>query len=150
MAGSADARLTANITTKSEYDNYRTWALSVSGGAEAVQASHHAYASYMLGTAALLENEPTFNIDAVAVDEEGSSTSITLNVTIKDDQDAVQAAQERVAALFEATESLRDWVNGRLTPTVVPLDDGEGGAMRFKVTPGDGTAPRAFLRLNLP
>ena len=49
--------------------------------------------------------------------------------------------------MFEATGDLGDW-NGaaKLTPTVT-VEDGEGATMRFKVTPGDGTAPRAVLRI---
>lgn len=42
---------------------------------------------------------------------------------------------------------LGDW-NGaaKLTPEVT-VEEGDGATMRFKVTPGDGTAPRAFLRI---
>ena len=48
--------------------------------------------------------------------------------------------------MFEATSDLGDWNGAALTP-VVSVEDGEGATMRFKVTPGDGTATRAFLRI---
>ena len=49
--------------------------------------------------------------------------------------------------MFEATGDLGDW-NGaaKLTPEVT-VEEGDGATMRFTVTPGDGTAPRAFLRI---
>ena len=52
-----------------------------------------------------------------------------------------------MAALFECTGGLDDWTGeAPLTPVVEQKGD-EGGALRFEVTPGDGTATRAFLRI---
>jgi hypothetical protein len=49
--------------------------------------------------------------------------------------------------MFEATSALCDWDGEvKLTPTVEVLE-GDGNTMRFKVKPGDGTAPSAFLRI---
>ena len=51
------------------------------------------------------------------------------------------------AAMFEATSSLGDWEgDSKLKPTVEVLES-DGNTMRFKVKPGDGTAPSAFLRI---
>ena len=70
-------------------------------------------------------------------------------VIVKDGEAAVKCAAEKVATMFEATGDLGDW-NGaaKLTPavTIEPVGD-DPATMRFKVTPGDGTAPSAFLRL---
>ena len=54
---------------------------------------------------------------------------------------------EEVAEMFEATSDINDW-NGaaKLTPSVEVLE-GDGAVMRFNVTPGDGTASSAFLRI---
>jgi len=54
----------------------------------------------------------------------------------------------KVAAMFEATSDLRDW-NGaaKLTPEVEVLGTDANGKMTFAVTPGDGTAQSAFLRI---
>ena len=49
--------------------------------------------------------------------------------------------------MFEATSSLGDWEgDSKLKPTVEVLES-DGNTMRFKVKPGDGTAPSAFLRI---
>ena len=49
--------------------------------------------------------------------------------------------------MFEATSDLGDWDGAaKLTPAV-SVETGDGATMRFKVTPGDGTATRAFLRI---
>ena len=50
--------------------------------------------------------------------------------------------------MFEATGDLGDW-NGaaKLTPTVTPSGTDASGKMTFVVTPGDGTASKAFLRI---
>ena len=56
-------------------------------------------------------------------------------------------AAEKVKAMFEATSDLGDWDGAaKLTPAV-SVETGDGATMRFKVTPGDGTATRAFLRI---
>jgi hypothetical protein len=74
---------------------------------------------------------------------------ITMIVTVapKDGDVPVAVDATKAAAMFEATSDLGDW-NGaaKLTPTVEVLD-GDGDTMRFRVTPGDGTAPSAFLRI---
>ena len=54
---------------------------------------------------------------------------------------------EKVAAMFESTSDLGDWDGAaKLTPAVEELGTVDG-VMRFKVTPGDGSSPRAFLRI---
>ena len=67
--------------------------------------------------------------------------------TVKDGGTVVAVDPVKVAAMLEATGDLGDW-NGaaKLTPTVT-VEEGDGATMRFKVMPGDGIAPRAFLRI---
>ena len=68
-------------------------------------------------------------------------------VTVLDGDEAVKCTAEKVKEMFEATSDLGDW-NGaaKLTP-IVSVEDGEGTTIRFTVTPGDGTATQAFLRI---
>ena len=134
-----------------EYVAFKTWAEGVEGGAEAVVDSEHAAASYLLGAAALMENEPTVEFSDVEIGgdsgEESEKGTITLSVTVKDGENAVAVASEKVANMFEATSDLGDWAGeAKLTPTVEVLE-GEGNTMRFKVKPGDGKSPSVFLRI---
>jgi len=165
-AGFADATVKAAIGgSAAEYNAFRTWAESVkdaSGGSAAageaaVVASPHAAVAYLLGAERLFANAPKVEIEEMAIGDGTSGTSgtsgmenrgtMTITVAVKDGETAVAVDPEKVAAMFEATGDLGDW-NGaaKLTPEVV-VEDGEGATLRFKVTPGDGTAPRAFLRI---
>ena len=53
--------------------------------------------------------------------------------------------------MFEATSDLGDWDGAaKMSPTVMveePVAGDSAETMRFKVTPGDGTSPQAFLRI---
>ena len=139
-----------------EYTAFKTWAGSVKGttgnaqaGEAAVVASPHAAAAYLLGAERLFANAPTVEIGEVSVGdgESAGTTAMSIAVTVKDGESVVAVNAAKVKAMFEATGDLGDW-NGaaKLTPEVT-VEDGEGATMRFKVTPGDGTAPRAFLRI---
>ena len=97
----------------------------------------------------MFENEPTVAIDELAVSdgESAGTTAMIVSATIKDGDQTVTVDAAKVAAMFEATSDVTDWSGAaKLTPEVV-VEDGEGEPMRFKVMPGDGTAPRAFLRI---
>ena len=108
-------------------------------------------AAYLLGAERLFENAPKIEFGEVVVggsDDVGVvATHVTVCVVVKDGEEAVKCAAEKVKGMFEATSDLGDW-NGaaKLTPAV-SVEAGEGATMRFKVTPGDGTAMRAFLRI---
>ena len=148
-------------------------------GEAAVVANTNAAAAYLLGAERLFENAPVVEIGDVVVVErtsgtggsgetgeaggtagtggsEGTGTSISVTVTVKDGEEAVKCAAEKVKAMFEATGDLGDWAARRVEdntpyqnalPVEVSVEEGEGATMRFKVTPGDGTEPRAFLRI---
>ena len=139
-----------------EYTAFKTWAGSVKGttgnaqaGEAAVVVSPHAAAAYLLGAERLFANAPTVEIGEVSVGDGESvgTTAMSIAVTVKDGESVVAVNAAKVKAMFEATGDLGDW-NGaaKLTPEVT-VEEGDGATMRFKVTPGDGTAPRAFLRI---
>ena len=164
MAGFADAVAIKEVIGGSamEYGKFKEWAQSVkrtgsSSGAAAgeavVVANTNAATAYLLGAERLFENAPKVEFGEVSVaDGEGgglgtSRPTMMVSVTVKDGEEAVTCAAEKVKEMFEATSNLGDW-NGaaKLTPTVL-VDEGEGATMRFKVALGDGTATQAFLRI---
>jgi len=152
-----------------EYAAFKDWAGTVKGagsasgaaaGEAAVVANEHAAAAYLLGAERLFENAPKIEFEEVAVGDgeivdAGASTSghqvgsvVTVTVIVKDGEEAVKCAAEKVKSLFKATSDLGDW-NGaaKLEPEVSIEATGDPTTMRFKVTPGDGTSPRAFLQI---
>ena len=156
--GFADAAVKAAIGgSAEEYNALKAWAGSVKGtggdalaGEAAVVANAHAAAAYLLGAERLFENEPTVEIGelAIADGESVGTTAMTVAVTVKDGESAVAVNAAKVAAMFEATGDLGDWTGAaKLTPTVTPSSTDSSGKMTFVVTPGDGTASKAFLRI---
>ena len=139
-----------------EYAAFREWAQCVRqasgnpGGGAAVVASPHAAAAYLLGAERLFENEPTVKIDelTIADGKTAGTTAMAVSVTVKDGDNAVAVNATKVAAMFEATGDLGDWTGAaKLMPTVTTTGTDASGKMTFVVTPGDGTANRAFLRI---
>ena len=140
-----------------EYNLFKTWADGVKGatgdalaGEAAVVANEHAAAAYLLGAERLFENAPTVKIGELAISDvvSAGTKAMTVAVTVKDGERETSVDAEKVAAMFEATSDLGDW-NGaaKLTPTVTITGTDASGKMTFVVTPGDGTAARAFLRI---
>lgn len=73
--------------------------------------------------------------------------SMIVGVVATNAAGTAQGDAAKVAALFNATSDLGDWDGAaKLTPTVEVLEP-DGVTMRFRVTPGDGTATSAFLRI---
>ena len=163
--GFADAAVKAAIGgSAAEYAAFKDWAAIVKGagsasgavaGEAAVVANAHAAAAYLLGAERLFENEPTVEFGEVEIGDGTSGTSgtgdrgtITVSVTVKDGEEAVKCAAEKVKAMFEATCDLGDW-NGaaKLSPTVTTSGTDASGKMTFVVIPGDGAVNRAFLRI---
>ncbi|MBQ3289716.1 MAG: leucine-rich repeat protein [Kiritimatiellae bacterium] len=159
--GFADAAVKAAIGgSAAEYAAFKAWADSVksaagsaAAGEAAVVANTNAAAAYLLGAERLFENEPKIEFGEVALlrDEDVAQQdgmSVSVSVTVRDGETAVKCAAEKVAAMFEATSDLGDWDGAaKLTPAVTPEATGDAATMRFTVTPGDGTAPQAFLRI---
>jgi len=146
-----------------EYAAFKTWAGSVKGagsasgtaaGEAAVVANTNAAAAYLLGAERLFENAPKIEFEEVSVvdGEDGglgiNCPTMTLSVTVKDGEEAVKCAAEKVKSLFKATSDLSDWDGAaKLEPEVSIETTNDPTTMRFKVTPGDGTSPRAFLQI---
>jgi hypothetical protein len=154
-AGFADAdvkdAIGGNVT---KYNAFKEWAQGVNGGESAVVANTNVAAAFLLGAERLFENAPKIEFGEVAVGggvggTEGTKGTISLTVTVKDGEEAVKCAAEKVKDMFEATGDLGDW-NGaaKMSPTVT-VESGDGETMRFNVTPGDGTASKAFLRIKV-
>lgn len=157
-AGFVDAAVKVAIGgSAAEYNKFKMWADGVKGvtgdalaGEAAVVANAHAVAAYLLGAELLFENEPTVEIGEliIADGESACTTKMTVAVTIKDGERAVAVDQEKVAAMFEATSDLGDWIGtAKLTPTVTTSGTDASGKMIFVVIPGDGKAAKAFLRI---
>ena len=164
MAGFADEAVKEAIGgSAAEYGRFKEWAGSVKGagsassaaaGEAAVVANTNVAAAYLLGAERLFENAPKIEFDEVSVADSkdgGLGTdrpTMTLSVTVKDGEEAVKCAAEKVKSLFRATSDLGDW-NGaaKLDPEVSIEATDDPTTMRFKVTPGDGTSSRAFLQI---
>ena len=154
MGDSADLRLAENVKTVGEYDALVEWADANGIGHQAVRTSLHVWASYVLGAGKLLENEPEIAIGKVGVSEDGAlgitHPSVTVSVTVKDGGTAIAVDAVKVAAMFEATSDLDDWVGTAKLPVSVEAVEaanvGNGYSMRFQVAL-PANAERAFLRI---
>ena len=152
MGDSADFRLAENVKTIDDYDALVEWADINGIGHQAVRTSPHVWASYVLGAETLLENEPTVEFETLEIEAtEGglmgaASHAIMVSVSVKDGEKSVAVDSEKVATMFEATSDLGNWSGAALAPQVQSLGK-SGNAMRFTVKPGDGSSPRAFLRI---
>ena len=142
-----------------EYGKFKTWAGSVVGGEAAVVANTNAAAAYLLGAERLFENAPTIEFGSVEVRRQNldapsggggavESCQLTFSVVVKDGEEAVACAANKVAAMFEATGDLGDWNGSKLTPAVEQLGTVDG-AMRFKVMPPTTAGSSFFMRVKV-
>lgn len=119
-----------------EYNYFKTWADQI--GAADVVASAHAADSYLLGTNALLQNDPVVTINAFNTG--ATAGAMTLSVTVTDGGTPVEVTPQKVMALIKATKDLSDWDGeGKLTPTLDVSGD--------KITVSSGSEPVMFLKL---
>ena len=154
-----------------KYAAFREWAGSVKGalgsagaasaaGEAAVVANTNAAAAWLLGAERLFDKQPTIGLEEVSVgrsiednDQGGSlgtgQPTMTVSVVVRDGEEAVQCAAEKVRAMFEATSDLGDWDGTAKLAPAVTVEGNDGATMRFKVTPGDGASDRAFLRVKV-
>jgi len=139
-----------------EYAAFREWAASVTNiagnaeaGVAAVIGNEHAAAAYLLGAERLFANAPQIEfVEARAAADGAGGFTMCVGVTVVDGDSAVRCSAEKVRALFEATSDLRDWYGAaRLEPLVTVEASADPTKMRFKASPGDGSAARAFLRI---
>jgi len=167
----ADGVKAAIAGSVAKYAAFKTWARSVKhpggtssseteAGEAAVVANTNTAAAFLLGAERLFENRPTIKIVEVAVGEKWSQGlgTMTMSVVVKDGDETVQCAAEKVKDMFEAVSDLSVWSEGRRVednvscqmPLTVTIDESSSpSAMRFKMTPGDGTADKAFLRMKV-
>ncbi len=147
MATFADGRIAAEIATVSKYESFRNWVNDKNLYQPNVVASPYAAAAYILGAERLFANEPKVELNELAIGG-GDVVNMSVSLTVKDGDNAVIVDAAKVALMFEATSDLGDWSGAaRLTPTVTVSDADASGKMTFVVTPGDGTANSAFLRI---
>ena len=147
MATFADGRIVAEIATVSKYESFRNWVNDKNLYQPNVVASPYAAAAYILGAERLFANEPKVELNELAIGG-GDVVNMSVSLTVKDGDNAVIVDAAKVALMFEATSDLGDWSGAaRLTPTVTVSDADASGKMTFVVTPGDGTANSAFLRI---
>ena len=137
-----------------EYAAFKTWAQGVKGfgsASGAVAGEAAVVANTNAAAERLFENAPKVEFGEVEVlhnsDISQPDCQIGVTVTVKDGEEAVKCAAEKVKEMFEATSDLGDWEGSAKLKPAVSVEAGEGATMRFKVTPGDGTAQRAFLRI---
>ena len=147
-----------------EYAAFKAWAGSVKvpvgsdgegavatqAGEAAVVANMNAAAAYLLGAERLFANAPKVEFEEVVVAKRSSGTldpAMTVAITVKDGEEIVACDAAKVASMFEATSDLGDWDGvAKLVLTVEQLESADG-AMRFKVTPDDGSSSQVFLRI---
>ena len=161
----SDTRLASQVWNTTEYAAFKAWVNDNNLYQPSVIANTNAAAAYLLGAERLFENAPKVEFGEVVLREngthgtDGTGTAISVTVTVRDGEEAVKCAAEKVKEMFEATSDLGDWADGggaavlskppyqNALPVEVEVEAGEGATMRFKVTPGDGTTTRAFLRI---
>ena len=110
----------------------------------------------MLGADALFVSEPEIRIASLALadaqgtgnGEQGTACAMTVTVEVKDGEDVVKVAADKIRDMFEATSDLGDWTGAaKLTPRVDVIGTEANGTMTFTVRPGDGATGSAFLRI---
>ena len=157
VAGFADDSVMDVIGgSAAEYAAFREWAASVTNvagtavaGVAAVIGNEHAASAYSLGSERLFANAPQIVFVETRADADGAGgCAMRVGVTVVDGDSSVLCSAEKVGALFEATSDLRDWYGAaKLEPMVTVEASADPKTMRFKASPGDGSAPRAFLRI---
>ena len=137
-----------------KYAEFRSWARRLTDGEVAVVVSTNAVVSYLLGAERLFEKQPMIEMGDVSVGmgdggATGHCAEVTVSVTVKDGDDALKCAIEKVAGMIEATSDLGDWGGSAKLVPIVTVEGSDGATMRFKVRFGDGTAAKAFLRVKV-
>jgi hypothetical protein len=148
-----DGRLGEGIASVADYNEFRSWVVGQGFDAGEVRDSPHAWPSYALGAEELFEGEPVVVLGMPSAAEESGASAKrgaegapwVVSVTVKDGEKVADVDAAKVAALFECTGDLTDWTGAAIRVLVEP-QEGEGEAMRFRVTPEEGTR-RAFLRI---
>ena len=158
LGGSADTKLSANITDAANYAAYREWALGVKtadgsavAGAEAVKNAANAWFSYALNTAALIAAAPKEGDLKIGGFTQGSSAGVfDLSVSISGitvGDNATAANLKKVfgvegAGLLDESEFKEENVN-------IEFGKPDGGKMKIKATPKNPAAKQFFMRVKM-
>ena len=126
------------------YQAFNAWAQGV--GDVAVVNSDYAGDSFAFGVEELFENAPEVQISDIVAGT-GGPGAMAVVVTVKDGDSPKRVSSEKVAQMFEATTDVADWTKGRIKANVIDHTGKVATPVEFTVTPGDGTAERAFLRI---
>lgn len=145
----ADARVLQNCTSAQIYANFLSWVETLGQSYDSIMNSAHTWSSYRLGAARLFKQEPRIEMSNLKMASGlRASGTMTIDVIVYDGEDVSEVSSECVAGLFEATSDLRDWDGAaKLSPNAEPVTGGRASTVKVKVIPGDGSAPKAFLRL---
>ena len=154
LAGSADeVRLKTVIATKAEYDAYRGWVDARNLNHQSVKDSPHAWASYVLGTNVLLENEPTVEFTEAYMSNDIGGGSVVVNgrmvvgVVVKDGARSVDVDAAKVASMFEATSDPANWTDVAKVELLITTVEGTGEGVHFLVAPVNVSAETVFMRI---
>jgi hypothetical protein len=156
LEGSADAKLTGNITTAADYAAFRTWALALSDFTpKEVKNSAYSWLSYALNAETLIAAAPK-EVDVTIDTFESAATDGAFDFTVKIDgidvgEDALEA---NIRKVFDI-EGVQDLTTGTFSAEVVEINAAapEDGKVKFTVTPkGDDAGPvpdRFFFRVKM-
>ena len=121
------------------YNDFKDWADTVNGGAEAVAASDKAWVSYEFGVTDLFVNEPSVTFTSMAI-EDPATASMNVKLVVKDGtMEKADVNPDSVAKLFEMSANLVTWTDD---VTATPNPDGS-----YTVAPKDTSLKAAFIRL---
>ena len=145
----ADVRVSQNCTSAATYESFLSWAGTIGQSYDSIMNSATTWVSYRLGADRLFKQEPKVELANISLSSDGAeNVTMALEVVVRDGEDVAAVASEKVAAMFEATSDLRDWEGpAKLEPNAEPVTVGKTSLVTVKVTPGDGSSQRAFLRL---
>ena len=158
LTGSADTKLLENITSGTQYNAYRTWALSVKNvggtavaGQQTVKDSPNAWLSYALNTEKLIAATPVFG--DVEIDEFSPSSELhkfDFTVSIKNISVGNEATADNLAKVFgvEGATSLTGDTFSSNNVTVT-FDTPANGKVRLKATPKNTSAQSFFMKVTM-
>ena len=130
------------------YRAFQAWAAGI--GDLGVAKSTHAGDSFAFGVESLFENDPEVKITSASVgSNESGEAEMTVAVTVKDGTQDKPVSSANVAEMFEASTEVADWETPekQLEPHVTDRTEDVATPVEFTVVPGDGKAPKAFLRI---
>jgi hypothetical protein len=144
LGGSADAKLSANITDAANYAAYREWALGVKtadgsavAGAEAVKNAANAWFSYALDAEKLIANAPVDGDVTIDTFENAATDgAFDFTVNVKDIVVGDGALEANIRLVFDI-EGVQNLATGTFSADAVEVNAAaaEGGKVKFTVTP---------------